>query len=269
MAGARPQAGGDTAAGGRGRQASPRARAVGKTTNRRENCLVRAGPNSYAGDAVKTKQGFVNGTWGRALGLLAWVAILPPLEAGTVAHWRFETGPADANVSHGGQADGVFYAGAPDSSGNGNSLSVWAEGWAGYAYRTDRPFTVVPRSGVPNNFSVQSTGGSPGLFTSASSTMRTMTPLAWTIEAAFKPETGGYRTLVGRDSRGTATTNTDLAALYLQIQPDNSLAIKYCDVAGYWHEAISAAGLVTGFTYPNSASGVWHQAAAVCDGTTL
>ena len=30
--------------------------------------------------------------------------------------------------------------------------------------------------------------------------------IAWTIEAAFQPENGGYRTIVGRDSRGSVTT---------------------------------------------------------------
>jgi hypothetical protein len=56
------------------------------------------------------------------------------LQAQPKAWWRFEEGPAGAPVSHGGQPDGVFYPGTADSSGNGYGLSVWAEGWAGYAY---------------------------------------------------------------------------------------------------------------------------------------
>jgi hypothetical protein len=190
------------------------------------------------------------------------------LFAGTVAYWRFEEGPDGAQVPHGGQPDGVFYPGTADSSGNGNALSVWTENWAGFAYRTDRAWTTVPQTGAANNFSVQNSGGYPAMFT-GSAAMRAMTPTAWTIEAVFQPENGGYRTLVGRDSMGTATINGSLAALYFQIQPDNSLAIKYCDVAGYWHEAISSAGLVQGFAWPNSVNGVWQGAAAVCDGTTL
>jgi len=188
-----------------------------------------------------------------------------------VSYWRFEEGSDGAAVSHGGLGDGVFHPGALDSSGNGNALSVWAEGWAGFGYRTDRAFVTVPQTGAANNFSVKNTGSYPAMFTD-SATMRTMTPTAWTIEAVFQPENGGYRTIVGRDSRGTATVNGDLAALYFQIMPNNEMAIKYCDVSGYWHEAISAQGLVQGFTWssdPDGLLGQWQGAAAVCDGSTL
>ncbi len=190
-------------------------------------------------------------------------------KASTVAYWRFEEGPADANVTHGGQAAGVFYPGVMDSSGNGNALSVWAEGWAGYAYRTDLPATVIPLTGAANNFSVQNTGSYPVMFTQTGSAMQTISPAAFTIEVSFKPETGGYRTLVGRDSQGATTLDANLSALYLQITPGDAVAIKFCDVSGYWHEAISAGGIVGGFTYPNSAAGHWYHLAAVSDGSIL
>jgi len=186
----------------------------------------------------------------------------------TVAYWRFEEGPLDGPVSHDGIADGVHYPGALDSSGNGNHLSVWAEGWAGFAYRSDLASPVIPQTGAANAFSVQNSGSYPAMFTD-SAAMRTMTPSAFTIEVGFKPETGGYRTLVGRDSRGTATINGDLAALYLQIVPGDAVAIKYCDVTGVWHEAISAGGAVTGFPYPDTAAGHWYNMAAVSDGSLL
>ena len=194
--------------------------------------------------------------------------------AGTVAYWRFEEGPADAMVTHPAGTNGVFNADVADSSGSGNALSAWtADGWAGEAYRTDVPATTVVRTGAANNFSIQNTGGYPGLFT-GSAAMRTMTPSSWTIEASFMPEeTNGYRTLVGRDSRGAntkgATTDAALSALYLQVMPNEEVAIKFCDVDGYWHEAISAPGAVRGFAYPNSAAGNWYNIAAVSDGKTL
>jgi hypothetical protein len=196
-----------------------------------------------------------------------WLGALP-VSAGTVAYWRFEEGPADANVSHGGAANGVFYPGTMDSSGNGNNLSVWAEGWAGYAYRTDVGWATVSPGGAANNFSVQNTGSYPAMFTD-SAFMRAMTPSAFTIEVSFKPETGGYRTLIGRDSRGASTVNTDLSALYLQIIPGDAVAIKFGDVSGYWHEAISAPGAITGFAWPNSSAGYWYHMAAVSDGSLL
>lgn len=48
-----------------------------------------------------------------------------------VAYWRFEEGSVYASVLHGTAGNGVFCPGALDSLGNGNPLSVFAEGWAG------------------------------------------------------------------------------------------------------------------------------------------
>ncbi|HEY5912185.1 MAG TPA: LamG-like jellyroll fold domain-containing protein [Verrucomicrobiae bacterium] len=188
--------------------------------------------------------------------------------AGTVAYWRFEAGPADAQVSHGGQAAGVFYPGVPDSSGNGNALSVWDDALCGYTYRLDLAETIIPQTGAANSFSVQNSGSWPALFT-GSDAMRTLTPSAFTIEVSFKPETGDYRTLVGRDSQGATSFDPNLAALYLQIIPGDAVAIKFCDVSGYWHEAISGPAAVAGFAYPDAATGHWYHMAAVSDGAVL
>lgn len=187
----------------------------------------------------------------------------------TVAWWRFEEGPADGKVLKGGQPNGVFYPGVADSSGNGNALSAWTEDdWAGEAYRTDVGNSVIPQTGAANNFSVQNTGDYPGMFTD-SAAMRTWQPSAFTIEVSFKPRTGDYRTLVGRDSRGTATINGDLAALYLQIIPGDAVAIKFCDVSGFWHEAVSDPGAVQGFQSPDTGAGHWYNMAAISDGKLL
>lgn len=194
------------------------------------------------------------------------------LEIRPVAWWRFEEGPSDAPVPHGGMANGVFYAGVADSSGNGNALSVWADGWAGYAFRADVPGYRVTGNGAANCFSVQNTDSWPGLFTQPGTALSALTPAAFTIEVSFKPETGGWRTLVGRDSRGAAGVNTNLSALYLQITPENAVAIKFCDVSGHWHEAVSASGLIQGFDYysdPDGLTGRWYHLAAVSDGTEL
>lgn len=189
---------------------------------------------------------------------------------GTVAYWRFEEGPADGPVLKGGVPDGQFYPGVADSSGNGNTLSAWSEGgYAGYAYRTRVAAGTVPQTGAANNFSVANTGGVPGMFTQSGAPIQSISPAAFTVEVTFMPENGGYRTIVGRDSRGTATIDQALAALYLQLLPEDKLAIKFCDVSGYWHEAISDPAVVQGFPFPDFDAGRWYHAAAVSDGSTL
>jgi len=212
--------------------------------------------------------------------ILAVVALglCTPAFASTAAYWRFETGPANSNVVHtlgAGQFEGTI----PDVSGNGNNLSVWEQGGgAGYQYRSDVPFASVPLSGAANNFSVKNTGGGPAMFTTSSVAMpsgvdvETMTPTAFTVEASYKPENGGFRTIVGRDAQNVVTGNGSLAALYLQATPDNQFAIKFTDVAGNFHEAISPTGLVHGFNFgtdPDGLQGTWYSLAGVSDGTTL
>lgn len=195
------------------------------------------------------------------------------MQAATTAWWRFEEGPAGANVARGGQPDGTFYGGVADSSGNGYSLSAWSDGGgAGYVYRSQVASSTLPLNGLPNNYSVKNTGGYPAMWTETGSALQTWSPAQWTIEATFKLENGGFRTIVGRDSRGAATVNGDLAAMYFQALPDNGLAIKFSDVTGLWHEAVSANNAFTSFDFPSDNDGnnaPWYSMAAMSDGATL
>jgi autotransporter-associated beta strand protein len=173
----------------------------------------------------------------------------------------------------------VFDGTIPDVTGNGNTLSVWeAGGNAGYQYRTDVPFAIVPKTGAANNFSVKNTGGGPAMFTTSSASLptgvdvETMTPSAFTIEVSYKPENGGFRTVVGRDAQNVSTSNASLAALYVQARPDNSIGIEFTDAAGNTHDAFSPAGVVHGFDFgtdPDGTTGTWYNLAAVSDGSTL
>jgi hypothetical protein len=205
-------------------------------------------------------------------------AVQAPAWAVPVAYWRFETGPANTNVIH-TIGPGQFEGTTPDMTGNGNNLSVWEQGGgAGYQYRADVPFAIVPGTGATNNFSVKNTGGGPALFTDSSVSLpsgvnvETMTPTAFTVEASWKPENGGFRTVVGRDAQNVSTSNGALAALYLQARPDNRVGIQFTDVAGNTHEAFSPAGLIQGFNFstdPDGLTGTWYNLAGVSDGTTL
>ena len=194
-------------------------------------------------------------------------------QAGTMAYWRFETGPADTQVVHNSGVNGVWSADVPDSSGHGNALSAWTgDAWAGYAYKTAVPAPTVPQTGAGNLYSIKNSGGYPGMWNTS---LSTWTPTAWTVEASFKPETGGWRTIVGRDSRGAGTqpgADPNAAALYFQIQPDNRVAVTFQDVMGYQYSAVSAPGLIQGFqwsTDPDGLTGRWYSMAGVSDGTTL
>ncbi len=194
------------------------------------------------------------------------------VNASTMAYWRFEDGAAGTQVTHGGASDGVYYEGVTDSSGNGNGLSVWAEGWAGFEYRSSVGIDTITSTGEDNNYSVKNSGSYPAMFTETGSALQTWSPSEWTIEASFKLENGGHKTIVGRDSWGANAGNQDLAALYLQAVPDNGLAIKYCDVSGVWHEAISATNIFVGFDWasdPDGTDAPWYSVAATCDGSTL
>ncbi|MEX2216277.1 MAG: PEP-CTERM sorting domain-containing protein [Phycisphaeraceae bacterium] len=191
-----------------------------------------------------------------------------------LAYWRFENGPAGANVPHGAAAAFPNYApDVPDASGNGNELSMWSTGGGtGYAFRSDVPATTIEQTGAANNFSIKNTGSFPATFTDPNSTMNSVELKQWTIEASWKPENGGFRTVVGRDAQGVASSNGSFAALYLQAVPNNALAIKFVDEAGFFHVAESAPGVVSGFSFgsdPEGLTGVWHNIAATSDGSTL
>lgn len=198
--------------------------------------------------------------------------------AATVAQWRFEDGVAGTDVPHTG-AGGVFDGVITDVSGNGNNLSAWLQGGgSGYSYQADVPYTMTPLNGAPNTLSVRNTGGSPGMFTNrvgapASATnIETITPTAFTVEVSYKPENGGYRTVVGRDAQNVVTGTGALAALYLQVRPNNSVGIGFADLAGNFHEAYSAPGVIKGFDFPTDnqgLTGTWYNLVGVSDGTNL
>jgi hypothetical protein len=189
------------------------------------------------------------------------------LHASTLAYWRFEEGPLYAQVSHNGQPDGGFYGGTADSSGNGNSLSVYQENWAGSQYRSEVPSAIVPQTGTSNNFSIKNTGGLPGLYTDPSSSFSASTPMAFTIEASFKVEAGAWRAIVGRDGNFG-----NQPAMWLGVNDAQGLMFRYVDLDGIYHDVNSVANAITGFDYPSDPDGTlapWYSAAAVSDGATL
>jgi 1-phosphatidylinositol phosphodiesterase len=203
--------------------------------------------------------------------LFAVLGVSLPAIAATVAHWRFEEGPENTPVVH-PVAGGVYYASVADSSGNGNELSVWNESWAGYTYTSDAAYGTVPQTGAANRFSVRNNGSLPSMWTSTTDPINTISPAAFTIEVTFKIENGDIRTLIGRDSFGSDMTVAARSALYLQVVANNAVVIKFSDVSGYWHRAISQAGVIKSFDGSANPAGFgvpWYSIAAVSDGQIL
>lgn len=214
------------------------------------------------------------------LGALTCLAASASLTfADTVAYWRFENGTAGTDVNHIAVDGNTFSADILDVSANGNHLSTWITGgFAGYGYRDDVAAPIVPGTGAANNLSVRNTGNAPGMFTNASVSnpsgvnIDTMMPSAFTVEASWKMENGGHRTVVGRDAQNISTSNASEPAVMLQARPDNSVGIRFTDAAGNTHEAYSPAGYISGYnigTDPDGLNANWYHLAAVSDGTTL
>jgi hypothetical protein len=216
-----------------------------------------------------------------SIAAVAALGLSAAAQASTVAYWRFENGTAGADVPHTG-ADGAFDPTTPDVSGNGNDLSAFTQGsYAGFRYTAITPNAAVPQTGLANTLAIQNTGGYPAAFTSPTGTQvvggidaRTITPLAWTIEASYKPEnTNWWRTVVGRDAYQQANADPNVSALYFQITPDNRFRASYVDVTGVSHEAFTNAQVITnGYSFgsdPTGTSGQFYNLAATMDGTML
>lgn len=207
---------------------------------------------------------------------LAVIGAAGAAQAATQAYWRFETGPAGADVFHIAGTGNTYSEDVPDDSGNGNELSAWITGgFAGFAYRDRTPAAVIPATSATNSFSVSATGDLPGFFID-NGPLTTIQPTAWTVEASFKAEGDGFKTVVGRDAQNITTGGGPAAALYLQQRPGNNFAIAFTDVSGNTHVAETAGTAFEGMlntysrgTDPLGDTATWYNVAAVSDGSTL
>ncbi|HER35406.1 MAG TPA: hypothetical protein ENO19_08080, partial [Halothiobacillaceae bacterium] len=191
---------------------------------------------------------------------------------GVVAYWRFEEGADQSNIQHNG-APGIYSPDVPDVSGNGHDLAVWASDQ--WQYRANVAYDFVPYTGANNILSIKNVTDGPTLW---NTTLAAWEPAQWTIEATFKAEAGGWKTIVGRDSYGSARQgnwiDVNLSGLYFQTtaNPEMGLAIKYVDRDGYVHAAESAPDAYVGFdwsTDPDGLTAPWYSMAATSDGRYL
>lgn len=152
-----------------------------------------------------------------------------------------------------------------DSTGNGNTLYAWVEGWAGHYYRKDVSSGTV--GGSANQWSIQNGGSYPATFTwsqqslPSGTDLQTIAPAQWTIEASVKPSSlNAWQTFVGREGNDVMTAEPRSAPLYFQITPQNHFRINYTDAAGNNHIADSTDTVL---------ANQWYHVAAVSNGSTL
>lgn len=204
----------------------------------------------------------------------------------TVAYWRFETNveqgldfsenPYPAFPDSNGRS--YWRKGAHDWSGNGNHLTGFDWSWAGHNFDLgDVPSATVPQTGASNTESIEDTGECcPAAMTwtgghagEVTYDVETITPAAFTVEAAFKGRVfDWYHTIVGRDGNSVWTQNTgeepnpqNWAPFYLSVRPGRSVAVEFTDVSGYRHNLESDPCVVE--------VDRWYCIAGVSDGETL
>ncbi len=211
--------------------------------------------------------------------LFSITGLVSVASADTIAYWRFDdVGDSVIDVPSGTVAAGnplpdsdgqsVWRKAVNDYSVNGNHLTTWDYDWAGFRWSSDVPAATVPLTGAADGLSMVNAGSYPAAFTWSEQSnptgvdIETIIPAQFTIEASFKMDTlSGHRTIVGRDGRDVVTANGDLAPLYFQVRPANSVAVQFADVSGYTYEAESVADIVT--------TGEWYHLVAVSTGSTL
>ena len=192
--------------------------------------------------------------------------------AETVAYWRFEEGAADQEFAfpavNGGEGSGI----AEDSSGNGNTLRTYAN-FTNPTYRSDVPFGTVPRTGQPNNLSLDF-GPSDGDDTptpnnedlySAGAPINNSALNQFTIEASVRfDQLNGWQTFLGKDGFQFANSDANLASLYFQLANDDAnqdkVAFKVHQADGTFKDVYTQAPVV---------AGQWYNFAAILsnDGT--
>lgn len=199
-------------------------------------------------------------TRARALAIIAAAASLwaaGPARADTQAYWRFEEQPAGVAFpppsTDGGPDSGL----AIDSSGHGNNLRTFA-GFTNPRYVAASPGGTVPRTGLPNNTSLDFTPNQD--LYAAGAPINSFDFRSFTLEATFSVDAlDRYNGLVGKD--GSPVAGNPLAALQLKVRDDtDNLQIEILDGAGNAAQVQSVNPIVPGRTY---------RAAAVDDGSNL
>ena len=210
-----------------------------------------------------------------AAAVAASTLVAASADAGTLAYWRFEGGASGADVVHNGDA-GFYGADVVDTSGQRqHAQRLGDRRRRRLPLPRQRPLRGGPADrGGQHPQRLQHRRRADLLLHRPATAWRPSRPprstpppcRRVTVEASYKPENGGFRTVVGRDAADVATGDGALAAFYLTITPENAVLTRYVDVGGGNHFAKTADGVISGFDFgtdPTGLTGTWYNLAAV------
>lgn len=191
-----------------------------------------------------------------ALALFALLGVAGTAEAQTVAYWRFEEGAPDQEFvpppTNGGPGSGV----AVDSAGGDDNLRTFAN-FTNPVYRANVPFNPVPRTGQPNNLSLDFNPNEDLYSEGAPINNRQFNQ--FTIEASVRfDDLDGWQTFLGKDGFQFANSDANLASLYFQLANDQANQDK---VAFKVHQADGA--FIDVYTQQPVQAGQWYNFAAI------
>ena len=180
----------------------------------------------------------------------------------TVAYWRFEEGSVDQEFQPPTDPAGPDSGLARDSFGGDDALRTYSAE-TNPTYSGEVPADKVTVTGENNRRSLSFTPGAEDggedLYTAQPGTLNPHAFNQWTVEASFNVDTvEKWQGIVGKDGKPTPSA---LAPLQLKVRDDNDLLqIEIIDAAGNEKQVSSLAPIEPG---------VWYNAAAVSDGTTM
>ena len=182
------------------------------------------------------------------------------LHAETLAYWRFETGPINANIpAEGTGGDGghaAYENTVTDSSGNGNHMRTWNT-QTSPLYIASGTSTVL-QTGLTNSLALEF-NPNQDLYTHGTQPIGSADlTAAFTVEASIRLDSKKWQVFVGKDGRPTGNSQSPF---WFKGRDDNGhLEVSMIDTGGTPIE-IQTLNAVT--------NGVWYHVAAVCNGSTL
>jgi hypothetical protein len=190
---------------------------------------------------------------------LTLLAVLPQIDAETVAYWRFEeatSGEVPAHATTGGAVPDTLL----DVSGYGNHMQTWnaatAPAHTDLVAPPNGSLSAVAGTGALNTASLDFNGKPEDIYAN-NKPLNSKQFQAWTVEASFQLDVAGsWQVILGKDGNPVGGQSP----LSLKVRADNKLEVGVVDGSG-------VAKSVLGTT--RIQAGVWYHAAATATSDTL